>query len=253
MRNLRRHAELLVCAFISVSVLTLFFIFQHRGSQLLKLESKWLIVAGIPILIGLIVGNYVKTFKGFGIELEALLQVSIGKIELKADEAASVVLGDEKRSISYLNSLSNLQIRKIQRLTFTVSKPNYYLVWAVLEYLNKLTQLKYVEIVDSQKRFQSLLSVQHLKSQKTPDEGKVRDFISALETNTLDNSFGNHLIANFVRGNEPLLDVLKKIRINPSDELPVVSPDGLLIGVVTERLIEKKIADEVIAMQKRTA
>lgn len=252
MKDLRRHAELLICATISVLILTLFFIFQHRGSQLLKLESKWLLVAGIPILIGLIVGNYVKTFKGFGIELEALLQVSIGKIELKADEAASIVVGEEKRSIAYLNTLSEPQIRKIQRLTFTANKPNYYDAWAVTQYLVKLKQLKYVEVVDSQKRFQSLLSIQHLKSERNPDESKVRNFISALETNTLDNSFGNHLIANFVRGNEPLLDVLKKIRNNTSNELPVVSPDGLLIGVVTERLIEKKIADEVIAMQKKT-
>src|SRR3712207_5793823 len=118
MVKLGRHSSLIICAVISLALFIVFLLFQYRESPLLKLESKWLIVAGVPILIGLIIGSYIKRFKGFCIELESRLELSIGKVNLIASDAADVLKREEKRSYSYLAGLSGVRRRRIQRLTF---------------------------------------------------------------------------------------------------------------------------------------
>ena len=249
MLKLKRHLSLIICTLISVALFIVFLIFQYRGSGLLKLDSKWLIVAGVPILIGLIIGNYIKSFKGFGIELEALLELSIGKVDLMASDATDVLQGDEKRSMEYLQGLSDDQKRRVQRLTFTINRQGYYQPYAVASYLTQLTNLRYIEIRDSNQRFQALIPITFFKSYGNVLQPKIDEFIQALERNTLVDLLGNNLITDSVSENDALLDVLKRVRNSPSGELPVVSSDRILMGVVTDRLIERRIADEVIARQ----
>jgi len=253
MIKLGRHSSLIICATISIILFITFLVFQYRESTLLKLESKWLIVAGIPILIGLIIGSYIKSFKGFGIELESLLELSIGKINLLASDAVDVLDGDEKRTYSYLQRLSDVERRRIQRLTFTVNRPNYYRVGAVYEYLERLRNLRYFEVQDSNKKFQALIPIKYFKSHGNIEQNKIWEFIQALESNNLSGLLGNNIITDSVSENDPLLDVLKKVRNNSFRVLPVVSSSRTFIGVVTDRLIEKRIADEVITMQNKAA
>jgi hypothetical protein len=253
MKRLGRHSSLIVCAIISLTLFITFLVFQYRDSTLLKLESKWLIVAGVPILIGLIIGSYIKSFKGFGVELESLLELSIGKVNLIASDAIDVLNGDEKRSFSYLEGLSDVQRRRIQRLTFTVNRPNYYQAGAIYGYLSRLRNLKYLEVQDSNKKFQALIPIRYFKSHGNVEQEKIQEFIQALENNNLIGLLGNNIITDSVSESDPLLDVLKKVRNSSLGVLPVVSSSRVFIGVVTDRLIEKRIADEVITMQSKAA
>jgi len=68
-----QHTSLAIGAVISIFFLVTFLTFQYNQSEMLKLESRWLLVAGVPLLAALIVGGYIKSFKGFGVELEAIL------------------------------------------------------------------------------------------------------------------------------------------------------------------------------------
>lgn len=249
MTNLRRHTSLMICTLIAVALFIMFLIFQHRESSLLKLDSKWLIVAGVPILIGLIIGNYIKSFKGFGIELETLLGLSIGTMDLLASDATEALPGDAKGSVKYLNQLSDAKKEGIQRLAFTSNKPHYYKVHAVMSYLIQLNNLKYVEIQDNNKKFQALIPIDFFKSNGIVQQQIIESFIHALEQNTLNDLPGDNLITESVSENEALLDVLKKARNSFFGVLPVVSSNRVLIGVVTVNLIEKRITNEVIAMR----
>jgi CBS-domain-containing membrane protein len=198
-------------------------------------------------------GRYIKSFKGFGIELEALLQLSVGKVDLIASDAVDVIQGDEKRYVSYLDSLSEAKRRRIRRLTFTINKPNYYSEPAVSEYLNRLRNLKYIEIRDQNKRFQGLVPIRYFKSHNHVEQYKIREFIEALENNTLGNLLGDNIITDYVSEDESLLKVLKKVRNSPSQVLPVVSSNRIFIGVVTARFIEKRITNEVLTMHDKAA
>ncbi|ODB92812.1 hypothetical protein A3197_20795 [Candidatus Thiodiazotropha endoloripes] len=63
------HTALVIGAIVSIVLLATFLLFQYNESNVLKLESRWLLVAGVPLLAALIVGGYIKSFKGFGVEL----------------------------------------------------------------------------------------------------------------------------------------------------------------------------------------
>ncbi len=249
MTNPKRLISLMICALIAVALFILFLILQHRESSLLKLESRWLIVAGVPILIGLIIGNYIKSFKGFGIELESLLGLSIGTMDLLASDATEALRGDAKGSVKYLNELSDAKKKRIRRLAFTSNKRDYYQVDAVSSYLIQLNNLKYVEVQDNNKKFQALIRIGFFKSHGIVQPQIIELFIQSLEHNTLNDLLGNNLITESVSENEALLDVLKKARNSFFGVLPVVSSNRVLIGVVTARLIEKRITNEVIAMR----
>jgi len=67
----KRHPAIVLGAIISIVLFIALVLFQHYNLDVLKLESRWLLVSGVPILIALFVGGYIKKFKGFGIELEA--------------------------------------------------------------------------------------------------------------------------------------------------------------------------------------
>ena len=108
-----QHTALAIGAICSIGLLGTFFWFQHDSSKILNLESRWLITAGVPLLAALIVGGYIKSFKGFGVELEASLNKPVTNIELTATEAMEQVEGDEKRSIGYLDRLREQQKRKM--------------------------------------------------------------------------------------------------------------------------------------------
>lgn len=95
------HTALALGAGISLALLITFLLFQYNQSEVLKLESRWLLVSGVPLLAALLIGGYIKSFKGFGVELEASLNKPVVNMSLVATEAMDQMYGDEKRSINY--------------------------------------------------------------------------------------------------------------------------------------------------------
>lgn len=53
-----QHTALGFGAIVSIVLLTVFLLFQYFLSDVLKLESRWLLVAGVPLLAALVVGGY---------------------------------------------------------------------------------------------------------------------------------------------------------------------------------------------------
>lgn len=66
------HPAIVFGGCLSLLLLGIFLAFQFFDSKMLNLETRWLLASGIPILIALFVGGYIKSFKGFGVELEAI-------------------------------------------------------------------------------------------------------------------------------------------------------------------------------------
>jgi len=218
---------------------------------LLALEAKWLIIVGIPILLGLITGGYIHKFKGFGIELETLLENPIGEINLIATDVLRGIPGDEKKSLEYLRKLSKKEKAEIQRLSFVSQKPNYYKNNVIVRYIEQLHKLEYIEVKKDDGTFVSLLPVKALMEGDQPSRNKIGVFIEALEQDRLKEKFPNDAIMDSVKIDDSIIDILPKIRSSRQGVLPVVSEKGILAGVITTQAIEKRIADEVIFARKR--
>lgn len=176
-----QHTALAIGAICSLVLLATFFWFQHDSSNILKLESRWLIAAGVPLLAALIVGGYIKSFKGFGVELEASLNKPVTNIELSATEAMEQMDADEKRSISYLHQLQDSKKRKISRLVLVQGRRDYYRAHALQEYLNLLSGLRYFEIRNNEGKFIALLRVGIFKQDGYVNDNLLGEFIFVLE------------------------------------------------------------------------
>jgi CBS domain-containing protein len=246
------HTVLSLGAVISVLFLAVFFGFQHYQADILKLESRWLIASGVPILVALLVGGYVKSFKGFGIELEASLQKPVSNLDLSATEGMADIQGDEKRSIKYLHDLTPSQRRRISRLSFVMGRKDYYQTYAVKQYTRELDRLKYFEIKGLDGKFLALLPVSDFKQNNEISFEVIDGFIRSLEEMTINQTYGGMLITNCVGEDTDLIEALKLMRSKRTRSLAVTDNKGVFIGLLNERSIEKRIVDNVLSAKENT-
>jgi hypothetical protein len=235
---------------VSVLLLALFLYLQENDYKMLNLEIKWLVVASIPLIITILRSNIIQKFKGFGIELETRLQEPIGKINLAAINALADLPSDEKQSIMYLQNLSETKRIQIQRLTLREGRREYYRPEAIYEYLRKLPNLKYLEVLSSEGKFVALIPVEVFRVQEYPDIERLEILIKYLAEKETFNFLPNSIITDVISESESLTKALPVVRKSKYGLLPVISDGGNILGVVTTELIESKIADEVIATQE---
>jgi hypothetical protein len=245
------HTVLMASLLISVLLLVVFLYLQGRQSRLLSLEGKWLALAGVPLVLGLLVGGYIHKFKGFGIELETLLKDPLGGVDLLAKDAMESGSGDEKDSLAHLDSLSDRERADIQRLSFVSERQNYYSSSVIARYLERLPRLEYIEVKAADGAFVCLLRAAALMEKGQPDRGRIDRFTRSLEQGRVQVKFAEDVIVDPVKVNDSLVDILPKVRASRAGALPVLSDKGRLVGVVTTQAVEKRIADDVVAVRKR--
>lgn len=250
MKKNNEHSILLIGIIISLLFLIFFFILQGYNSSLLKLDIKWLVLCSLPMLIALFVGGYIKSFKGFGLELEARLKNPITTIELKTTDAITLILGDEKQGYPFLNELTLIQIKSFSRLVFTFGKKDYYNPRAIKEYLERLTNLKYFEVKKNSGEFICLLPVTVFGPKERYNIEIINLFIEALENENILSIFSKEVITLFVKNDSDLLDVLIVLKKEKKNIIVVVSSEKHFIGTVNLHDIEKRITEEVLEAHK---
>lgn len=248
---LEKHSFLIFTSLFSLALLVILLYLQSKESKVLALDSKWLIIAGIPILIGLFGGGYIHKFKGFGLELETLLENPIGEINLIATDVLHDIPGDEKGSLIYLDQLSLKEKAEVQRLSFVSERRSYYSEFGIAQYIEQLPRLEYIEVKKDNGVFLSLLPFQVLMQGDQPSHNKIGEFIKALEEDRLKAKFPDDVITDSVKIADSVIDILPKVRSSRQGVVPVISDKGFLVGIITTQAIEKRIADEVIAARKR--
>jgi uncharacterized integral membrane protein len=234
---------------VSILMLTLFLFLQQNNSQVLNLDVKWLVVASIPLILVILRSNKIKKFKGFGIELETRLQESVGKINLVAVDALTDLPSDEKRSRSYLENLPEAKRIQTQRLTIREGRNGYYQPEAIHEYLRRLPNIKYFEVLSSEGKFVALIPIELFRMGEYTDIDRLNHLVESVAEKETLGFFPHSIITDTVLESENLIEALLLVRKSQYGLLPVISGGGNLLGVVTRELIESKIADEVIASQ----
>ncbi|MGH1358657.1 MAG: CBS domain-containing protein [Burkholderiaceae bacterium] len=251
----KQHTFLVLCVGVSAFLLLLFFRLQYDGSPILGLKSQWLIVAGVPLLLGIIAGGYVKTFKGFGMEFETLLRTPVRSVAVQVREVVAFPKSRAKESISRLDSMSISDRAGVGRLSFVLGLKNYYEESSIQEYLLRLPNVEYFEITRPTGEFYALVPVEHFRVSRRFDESISLDFNSeAIDqfTNALKESAFNvglpfRYVTFQVMPDQDCIDVLRKLRASDLSVAAVVAPDGGLVGVARARDIERKIADAVLS------
>ncbi len=253
------HPFLIYGFLVSILLLIIFFVLQILVPEIMKLETKWIIVALCPLLYVLIVGGYVKTFKGFGIELETQLKAAISEFSLLATDYLIELPEDEKRSNQYLDRLTVEERNRIERLAFYSGKKGYYSIYIVRHYLENLPNLKFIEVRNKNDRFECLLPIKVLRKRNAYnmtinneiDEGDLSVFLKTLENNDILNKYPTDIISESVLEEQSLIEILPKIRKQRSGILGVVDSSEKLIGILDKSLVEATIADEVFKARRR--
>ena len=259
----KKHVFLFWGGGISIILFLFFLLLHYYQSDVLKLETKWLIISGIPILIALIGGGYIKSFKGFGIELEAQLRNPLKQFDLFAKDAIKDLPQEAKETESYLNSFDTDTVLNVQRLTFYINKKNYYNSYVIEKYIRKLPNLKFFEIADEDNKFIGLLPIRIFRKVEYYDLNTYEEetdinhtnldkLVNAINQGNILESFANTIITEVVNEHETLIDILPKAKNSRHGILAVISNKSRLLGIIDKKSIESKIAEEVLKARVRS-
>ena len=206
-------------------------------------------------MVGILYSGILKTFKGFGIELETNLSE---KIELNLIGLAECLPSPDllKDTRSALKMLTLEQKLKTERLQFKYRIQDYYNSSVVLEYINELPNLKYFEIIDKERRFIALIPSRKFQKSEQYNEDRTNQgielLISSIENGNISDTFSD-VITHTIRKEDTLLVALK--RFNDSNQgktvegdqiLPVVDIDNKMIGLTRKIKLTEKIAEQVL-------
>jgi hypothetical protein len=261
------HTMLIVCGIASIVLLFIFILLQGGKPNLLSLESRWLIVSGIPLLYALIVGGYIKSFKGFGLELESQLKNPVKYSSLLVSDVIDDMPGSPKKSKNSLKNISIKTRKKIERLTFNCGKKGYYVESVIKDYLIALPNIKYFEFVLKNGQFFCLLPISIFKKSREIIDNNfndqledrydeqvneqfyssaIIDLIDAINNDELLTFFGVEAITAKVIETQSVIDILPIVRSSKHGVVGVINENERLVGIIDKHTLESKIADEVL-------
>lgn len=246
-----KNKTLLVGIIFSIILLLMFLIIKTFKPVILELDVKWIAVSILPLILSLILGGYIKSFKGFGFEVEANLQKEIStnfKLLPNIEVEKSPML--QKGLVDKLEKTPKEELDKIKRLTFIYGKKHYYGAGPVLEYLNSLSNLEYFEIVDEEGKFKYLLKLNSVLDSTIEIHNNIEKFIQSLEDQDLPYVYANHLESDTIRSNETTIEVYEKLKDSKLKVLPIVDSSKKMIGIIDLNKLALNIADKVIKLKK---
>lgn len=241
-----QHTVLVIGAGVSTALLMILLLFQYNDSNILKLESRWLLVSGVPLLAALIVRGYIKSFKGFGVELEASLNKPVTNIELLATEAMDVIIGDEKRNIDHLRELTSKDRKNISRLVLVQGRFDYYDPYVLHTYLRELKSLKYIEVRNQQGQFVALLPISEFKHGFEFNNNLLGEFINVLEQSLIFQRYSRSVTTVHVTEDTGIIESLKVMRRHKIQQVVVLDENRVFQGVLTAKSVEKRIVENVL-------
>jgi len=203
-----------------------------------QLEVKWIVISFIPLILALIISGYLKSFKGFGLEV-VIQDTTINKAQqefglglkkvgvidgIKDVEAIERKQTTESAAREQLDSLEEGSPEKFRTINVLLLKNGVsYEIGALKQYLTRLNKLKFIEIVDKDGKFLFLLPLNEVGFS---DESQKR-FLEALQTEQINSIYKNDTITETVSLDDSLRKVMNKFTEAGSNYLPVIENDKL--------------------------
>lgn len=233
---------------ISALILALCIFLDYNFDSLLDLNSQWIVLSSIPLIIALFIGDHISYFKGFGFEVKSEVSRPISNYvyEMGRENIISVPR-EHKRNAQYINSLPEEGLKEVRRLTFVEGREEYYGEEAISIYLSRLPNLQFFEIVNNNGRFVCLIPSDIFKVGDEVNRENINIFIQSVEERNVLEAYREVAISRAVRSDQSLLDVLPEARESKFNIVPVLNDNGELIGIITKEKIEKLISDAVLS------
>ena len=218
---------------------------HSRNALFLSLESRWLAVAGIPILVALLAGGFISKFKGFGIELDGELRQPIDKgyltevpeLLLQASDIAEQAGEIAKASLDQLHQLAPEKREKVKLLRFLMQR--HYVPEVIQEYFHALPDLQFLEIRDRNDVLRCILPKQAINATN------IQAFVDALREATVPQDFRPVSVKIPILSKDNLLVAIEKLRNSGLESLPVL--DGTkVVGVLNRSSAFERLADALV-------
>lgn len=248
--TLRRYATLIYGAGLTLILIEVFLYLKHLNTPDADLDLIWLIVAGIPLSLALILGGYLRKSQALGIRLETSLQGPLGRIGMTAGEGIDELPDSQKESDEYLKTFKESKKKEIQRICLTAGSPSHYRADAVKEYLEKLPNLKFIEVRDLNGRFQCLLPAKVFGYKSHFDNEAIDRLLLGLEQQKVKELFPYDALSRTIGEDESLLESLEKFRASDFAFLPLLSKGGQFLGIIERETLERRVLDQVVAADK---
>jgi hypothetical protein len=248
--TLRRYATLIYGAGLTLVLIEVFLYLKHLNTPDADLDLIWLIVAGIPLSLALILGGYLRKSPALGIRLETSLQNPLGRVGMISREGIDELPASQKESSEYLRNLQDNRKRGIQRISLVTGRPDYYRAEVIKEYLEKLPNLKFIEVRDLNGKFQCLLPAKVLGYKSHFDNEAIDRLLLGLEQQKVRDLFPYDAIFRSMREDECLLESLSKFGASDSSFLPLLSKEGNFLGTIERETLERRVLDQLIAVSK---
>ncbi len=218
---------------------------HSRNASFLSLESRWLAVAGIPILVALLAGGYINRFKGFGIELESELQASVNEeslvkapgILLHASDIAEQAQEIAKGSLDQLYQMDQEKREKIRLLRFVMQ--GYYVPGVIEEYYNALPKLQFLEIRDQSDVLRCILPKEAINA------SNIESFVDSLREATVPQEFRPVSVRIAIESKDNLLVAIEKLRNSGFESLPVLDRNEV-VGILDRSTAFERLADTIV-------
>ncbi len=262
---MKSNYKILLSAVISIILLILFMFFKYYDAKILSLENKWLIVSGIPLLIGLLYSGIIKEFDAFGIKVKTNLQEKIPNSLINETNYLPTPK-ITKQSLNILNSISREEKNKINVLQFIIGKKGYYETYAIKKYLEELTHISYFEFVDEDLNFKGVmksyrypLKLRHTRIENNQEEkrklneifeNKIKKLIKEIENGSILKH--REIISNSISENNTILEGYEKFILNErkkdncNEELPIINSNNKMIGLLKRYDLSDRISKQIL-------
>jgi len=234
---------------LSLLFLIVFLYLQYKDSKILLLDEKWILVSTIPIIFGLLTSNIIKSFKGFGIEIETVFNQKLDN-SLFNNVTPLEKPKLSKGSSEVLNNLPSDKINDIKRIQFIYKQKDYYNVQIVLNYFNKLKNLQYIEIINEEGYFKCLLNINQIyKKDNNENYQKIQAFIRSVEYGTV--LFEYNCITDTINKNDNLLIAYQKFQnftesSNLFNQILPVLKNRKMIGTISRCKVTDNISKIIL-------
>ncbi|MEE9237924.1 MAG: CBS domain-containing protein [Thermodesulfobacteriota bacterium] len=196
------------------------------------LDNKWIVISFIPLMLALIYSGYVKSLKGFGVEVvikDTTINIANETLGLKLNEVEhlvgiEVIVRKQATEIGAKEQLDNLKPEKLKSINVLLLKDGVsYEVGAISEYLKRLINLEYIEIIDKNDDFVYLLPLSILDS----NDRSITKFTDALKQEQVYQTYPRDTIYESLNLSDSLLTVIEKVSKSNTDHLPVTEKNKL--------------------------
>ena len=204
-------------------------------------------IAGIPLVLALIAGRFVRGFKGLGVELEMQLSSPVISNSTVID-ITSQVSSATKQELQAVFALPQEKKNSTNVLTFKPRAIGYYIPGDVREYLGALPNVQFFEVVDQALRLKFLIDIRDLRQRMLNwEDSTTNNLIKIIEgTAQAETDLRNNIIYERIQTTNTLPQAFEKIKQANKDFLPVVDQAGKLFGLLYKNRVTEAIANEVV-------